>query len=170
MISIKSTPKLNGITIQGDFDDLNNLYEAISDYTTFYIDGILNEIEAEYVKEHGVAIKDMTAEQRDTFFQLNQSEITYFEELRENILGLCYDIRHAYQGDRNIETVENNHENIAQLASCIYQLDEKSIEKERKKYKTGDLTLIIPKLSLKMWHIEETEICIFSERIFKSNG
>lgn len=57
----------------------------------------------------------------------------------ETILGLCYDIRHAYQGDRNIETVENNHENIAQLASCIYQLDEKSIEKERKKYKNGNL-------------------------------
>ena len=77
MISIKTTPKLNGITIQGDFDDLNNLYEAISDYTTFYIDGILNEIESEYVKEHGVAIKDMTTEQRDTFFQLNQSEIRF---------------------------------------------------------------------------------------------
>lgn len=57
----------------------------------------------------------------------------------ENILGLCYDIRHAYQGDRNIETVENNHENIARLAECIYQLDEKSIEKERKNYKNGNL-------------------------------
>lgn len=57
----------------------------------------------------------------------------------ETILGLCYDIRHAYQGDRNVESVENNHENIAQLASCIYQLDGDSIEKERKKYKNGNL-------------------------------
>ncbi len=57
----------------------------------------------------------------------------------ETILGLCYDIRHAYQGDRNIEAIENNHGNIAQLASCIYQLDEKSIEKERAKYANGNL-------------------------------
>lgn len=125
MISIKSTPKLNGITIQGDFDDLNNLYEAISDYTTFYIDGILNEIEAEYVKEHGVAIKDMTVEQRDTFFQLNQSEITYFEELRENILGLCYDIRHAFQGDRGVVLAENG---CDLLYECEEDLPSKNLQ------------------------------------------
>ena len=40
MISIKTTPKYNGITIQGDFDDLNNLYDALSNYIDFYIDGI----------------------------------------------------------------------------------------------------------------------------------
>lgn len=57
----------------------------------------------------------------------------------ETILGLCYDIRHAYQGDRNIEAVDNNHENIAMLASCIYQLDEKALKKERKKYGNGNL-------------------------------
>ena len=125
MISIKTTPKLNGITIQGDFDDLNNLYEAISDYTTFYIDGILNEIESDYVKEHGVAIKDMTTEQRDTFFQLNQSEITYFEEVRENILGLCYDIRHAYQGDRGVALVENGRELIYE---CEGDLPSKNLQ------------------------------------------
>lgn len=107
MISIKTTPKLNGITIQGDYDDLFHLYDAVSEYINFYIDGIMHEIEADYVKAHGVAVADMNPKQREEFFALNQSEITYFEELRENILGLCYDIRHAYQGDRGICIVEN---------------------------------------------------------------
>lgn len=107
MISIKTTPKLNGITIQGDYSDLNNLYDALSEYTNFYVDGIMHEIEADYVKKHGIAVADMDPNQKDEFFTLNQDEITYFEELRENVLGLCYDIRHAYQGDRGVCLVEN---------------------------------------------------------------
>ena len=39
MISIKTTPKFNGIAIQGDFDDLNQLYDAISEYSNFYLNG-----------------------------------------------------------------------------------------------------------------------------------
>lgn len=107
MISINTTSKLNGITIQGDFDDLNNLYDAISEYINFYIDGLLSEIESDYVKEHGVAFSDMDNTQREAFLKENQSEITYYEEMRENILGLCYDIRHAYQGDRGIALIDN---------------------------------------------------------------
>lgn len=57
----------------------------------------------------------------------------------ETILGLCYDIRHAYQGDRNIESVDNNHENIAMMASCIYDIDEKATQRTRNKYKHGNL-------------------------------
>lgn len=110
MISLKTTPKLNGISIQGDFDDLNHLYDALSEYTNFYIDGIMLEIESDYVKEHGIALKEMTPEQRDEYFTLNKHEIEYFEAMRENILGLCYDIRHAYQGDRGIALVENGSE------------------------------------------------------------
>lgn len=111
MISIKTTTKLNGITIQGDYDDLNLLYDAVSEYTNFFIDGIQREIEAEHIKEHGsVPVVEMTPEQRAEFFEINQSEITYFEEMRENILGLCYDIRHAYQGDRGIALIENGSE------------------------------------------------------------
>ena len=107
MISIKTTPKYNGITIQGDFDDLNNLYDALSNYIDFYIDGIIHEIESDYVKEHGVALADMTSDEKSEFFALNQSEIAYFEEIRDNFLGLCYDIRHAFQGARGVALVEN---------------------------------------------------------------
>lgn len=107
MISIKTTPKFNGIAIQGDFDDLNQLYDAISEYSNFYLNGILHEIESAYVKEHGVPIADMTPEQKNEYFNLHDSEITYLEDIRDNILGLCYDIRHAFQGDRNIVLTDN---------------------------------------------------------------
>ena len=40
-------------------------------------------------------------------------------DCQQSILGLCYDIRHAYQGDRDFEAVPNNAENIAILAECI---------------------------------------------------
>ena len=125
MISIKTTPKLNGISIQGDFDDLNHLYDALSEYTDFYIDGIMLEIESDYVKEHGIAIKDMTPEQREEYFTLNKHEIEYFEAMRENILGLCYDIRHAYQGDRGIALVENGSD---VLTECTEELPLKNLQ------------------------------------------
>ena len=95
-----------GITIHGDYEDLNALHSALSDYLRFYF-----------------------AHQDDV-----ESSSCY-----ENILGLCYDIRHAYQGDRNIESVDNNYENIGQLASCIFSVDSQSLQKERNKYKSGNL-------------------------------
>ena len=36
MISIKTTPHLYGITLQGDYQDLNALYDSISRYLNFY--------------------------------------------------------------------------------------------------------------------------------------
>ena len=86
--------------IHGDYEDLNALHSALSDYLRFYF-----------------------AHQDDV-----ESSSCY-----ENILGLCYDIRHAYQGDRNIESVDNNYENIGQLASCIFSVDSQSLQKERNK-------------------------------------
>ena len=58
------------------------------------------------------------------------------------ILGLCYDIRHAYQGDRDFEAVPNNAENIAKLAECIYEIDpesKESIADSRETFKDGNL-------------------------------
>ena len=89
-----------------DYEDLNALHSALSDYLRFYF------------------------EHQDNV----ESSSCY-----ENILGLCYDIRHAYQGDRNIEAVDNNYENIGQLASCIFSVDSQSLQKERNKYKSGNL-------------------------------
>lgn len=106
MIKIKDTKNMIGITIHGDYEDLQALHGALSDYLRFYFD---------------------------------HQEGREADSCYETILGLCYDIRHAYQGDRNIESVENNYENIAQLACCIYQVDESAIKKERRKYKNGNL-------------------------------
>lgn len=106
MLRIKDTKNMIGITIHGDYEDLNALHSALSDYLRFYF------------------------EHQDNV----ESSSCY-----ENILGLCYDIRHAYQGDRNIEAVDNNYENIGHLASCIFSVDSQSLQKERNKYKSGNL-------------------------------
>lgn len=74
MISIKNTLNLAGVTISGDYDDLNNLVDAIHHIT---------------VSEHD-----------DKHLQ--------YVEISTRVLGLCYDIRHAYQGDREVELVENH--------------------------------------------------------------
>lgn len=106
MIRIQDTKNMIGITIHGDYEDLQTLHHAISDYLRFYFD-----------------------------HQDGPGAYSCYE----NILGLCYDIRHAYQGDRNIEAVDNNHENVGLYASCLYEFDEKPLQKERNKYKNGNL-------------------------------
>ena len=109
MIRIEDTKNMIGITIHGDYQDLNALHSALSDYLRFYFDH--QETEGAY-------------------------------SCYETILGLCYDIRHAYQGDRNIESIDNNYENISQMACIMYDIDEedkKTIKKERNKYKNGNL-------------------------------
>lgn len=74
MITIKNTENLTGVTISGDFNDLNNLVDAFYAIT-------INE----YSEKHRRYI-----------------------EMSTRVLGLCYDIRHAYQGDREVELVDNN--------------------------------------------------------------
>ena len=36
MLTIKTTPNLYGLSIQGDYNDLNTLYDALSRYLEFY--------------------------------------------------------------------------------------------------------------------------------------
>ena len=60
----------------------------------------------------------------------------------ECVLGLCYDLRHAFQGDRGFESVPNGSENIASLAQCIYELSPETKEKintNKRLYKNGNL-------------------------------
>ncbi|MDO5134281.1 MAG: hypothetical protein Q4D81_15080 [Eubacteriales bacterium] len=86
MIQIKNTPQLAGITIKGDYQDLQELHRAISDYSSFY-------------------------------FQ--HQENVNAGHCHECILGLCYDLRHAFQGDRNFEGMENNADRIAGMIGII---------------------------------------------------
>ena len=60
----------------------------------------------------------------------------------ECVLGLCYDLRHAFQGDRGFEAFQNNAESLSLMAECIYKLppDEKrAAKKNRNLFKSGNL-------------------------------
>ena len=46
MIKIKTTPNLYGVTLMGDYEDLDKLYDSLSDYLAFYKDN------AEYYPYH----------------------------------------------------------------------------------------------------------------------
>ena len=76
MIQAANTPNLTGVTISGDFYDLDNLVNAFYEITT-PDDGEISAKDRPYLN------------------------------ISNRILGLCYNIRHAGQGDRDIFTREN---------------------------------------------------------------
>ena len=60
----------------------------------------------------------------------------------ESILGLCYDLRHAWQGDRGYEALENNAAQLGSMASVLYELPaetENLIEETRSLHTYGNL-------------------------------
>ena len=86
------------------------------------------------------ALRDALCHYTDLFLSNQDHPDAY--NCHECILGLCYDIRHAYQGDRDFEAVYNNAENIAMLAECIYKIDpesKESIDNNRETFKNGNL-------------------------------
>lgn len=74
MIKLENTENLTGISIVGDYYDLDNLVEAF----------------------HTITV--------DEFSGKNSEYI----EMSTRILSICYDIRHAYQGDREVVLMDNN--------------------------------------------------------------
>ena len=72
MIQAKVTKNLTGITIQGDYDDFNDLVNAI-----YWMTGV------------------------------DSNEAGLYDEVKMRLLGLCYDIRHAYMGDREVVLKDN---------------------------------------------------------------
>lgn len=84
MLKIKNTINNLGVTILGDYDDFEQLYEALHN--------IVGE----------------------------EDEYGNYESSRLRVLGLCYDIRHAMQGDREYELVDNGiDEDIMKTRSMI---------------------------------------------------
>ncbi|WP_413375774.1 DUF6904 family protein [Alkalihalobacillus sp. 1P02AB] len=71
MIQVKSTPNYTGVTISGDFYDLEALYDSL----------------------HEIVGDDWEWEN--------------YEGARLRVLGVCYDIRHALLGHREVMFVEN---------------------------------------------------------------
>lgn len=109
MLQIKTTPNLYGITLSGDYLDLNSLYDSLSRYLEFYQD--------------------------------NMSKFYPYHEY-EYLLSLNYDLRKAYEGCRNVETVDNNSSSVGVLAECVFEIpasSKKAFKKTRKDFSQGNL-------------------------------
>lgn len=72
MITAKPTEHLNGIMIEGEYDDFSEMVESIYRMTG-----------------------------------LEEDYNDFYWSVKNRLLGICYDIRHAYQGDRNVKLVDN---------------------------------------------------------------
>ena len=107
MLIVNATPNLYGITLQGDYQDLNELYDSISRYLSFY--------------------------------EVNEDKFPYHEY--EFLLSLNYDIRHAYQGDREQLTVDNNASAFKDLSTYFSEGSEgqRKCLKIYKNHKNGNL-------------------------------
>lgn len=83
MIFIAPTPHGAGVSINGDFQDFQELYDALHDVVG------------------------------------GEEEYPAYEPIRLRVLGVCYDLRHALMGDRDITFVENGLDAEKQKRSSI---------------------------------------------------
>jgi len=95
MIKLENTKRGLGICIKGDYEDLNELYDAISQVSDLFFSTITESILDDYKKNK------IDEKQKEEY-------LDSYESMHDCILGLCYDIRHAYQGDRKIEYINEN--------------------------------------------------------------
>lgn len=72
MIFAKPTEHLAGITLEGEYQDFQEIVDSIYRMTG-----------------------------------LEESYDDYYWSVKNRLLGICYDVRHAYQGDRNVKLIEN---------------------------------------------------------------
>ena len=110
MIQIKNTKNLLGVTLLGDYEDFNQLYDSISRYLNFYF-------------ENKYRMLNNSAENQKESPQESQRELQLLKDMHECILGLCYDLRHAWQGDRDtiyIESGTESHENLYFSFNVLY--------------------------------------------------
>ncbi len=105
MITLTNTPNNLGILIKGDYNDLNSLYHSLCNYVGFYIDNIILDCHEE----------DKKAEEK---IEGLPSYTRYFELMRDNIYGLCHDLRKAYEGQRNV-----HQENSGDAVNTYYSVE-----------------------------------------------
>lgn len=89
MLRVTNTDNLMGIVIHGDFDDLNALRDALGRC-------------AEFCYEENERMLEEYSEDKNS----NDLSARRYQKY-EFFLSLNYDIRHAFQGDRNYELREN---------------------------------------------------------------
>ena len=108
MIIIETTPNLYGVSVKGDYNDLNELYDSLSRYLNFYCE--------------------------------NEESFPY--NAYEYLLSLNYDLRHAYQGDREINIQDNNAERYGNMCQTIFEVDketQKHFSEIHKRHRHGNL-------------------------------
>lgn len=72
MLKVELTENYAGVTISGDYNDLNNLYDSI-----YYL-----------IKKEPTSLGEYI--------------------MQNHLYGFLYDVRHAYQGDRECKLIDNN--------------------------------------------------------------
>lgn len=108
MIIIETTPNLYGVSVKGDYNDLNALYDSLSRYLSFYCE--------------------------------NEEPFPYYAY--EYLLSLNYDLRHAYQGDRDTDIQENNSEQYGNMCQTLFEIDKdtrKHFAEIHKRHSHGNL-------------------------------
>ena len=86
------------------------------------------------------ALRDAISDFTNLYMSNQESPDAY--NCYECVLGLCYDLRHAFQGDRGYESIPNNADSLAAFAECLYELPadaKRSIARDRRLYKNGNL-------------------------------
>lgn len=89
MLTIEMTPQLTGFKVTGDYDDLDELYDAVWALT---------------VEDEDFPTGDRPKGNADERIMSNR------------VLALCYDLRHCMQGDRSVGFVHNGM--FDELAKC----------------------------------------------------
>lgn len=101
MLQIKPTDHLTGVTITGDYQDLNALRNAI-----FRVSG-------------------------------DEDESDGYDNARTYLLALCYDLRHAYMGDRGYLSVDNGSASMGDAIRCLFDFGPNDDMEEMKKHYAG---------------------------------
>lgn len=126
MIEVMNTKNLMGVTIKGDYNDLNALYDALSRVNDMYL-----TIQRENIEREKCSGQLGEYQERAGYH--------FYQEFEDCMLGLNYDIRHAYQGDRGICYEENGADHVGWMAECLFEVDKEAFEEVRTKGSNGNL-------------------------------
>lgn len=70
----------------------------------------------------------------------DENEYDGYESARTYLLALCYDLRHAYMGDRGYLSVDNGSDCMGDAIRCIFDFSpDDDIEEMKKRYTNGNL-------------------------------
>ena len=122
MITLTNTPHKLGIKLSGDYRDLKALYWAIYRLVEIY-----RYDELEFV-EYLESKEDASQNQRDIL-----------DDRTDPIYGLNYDIRHAFQGDREVDYIYNNSEHIGVATQNIFKTEEEALEEAKENSEGGNV-------------------------------